>query len=374
MQQEETKRVEPEREGLLEWLTIGPMRLVVSLIVPIVMLILLYYSFVFLRDSEANRILIAAVAIVVGVGAVWVMFWTTDDLLNRLNVKWQLRLRPFAFVGPALAILFFYLIFPTLRTIYLSFLNRTSDSFVGLDNYVFALTNPAMVIAIRNSVMWIIVVTALSVVFGLLIATLADRVRFESVAKSIIFLPMAISFVGASVIWRFVYAFQPAGQPQIGLLNAIVVGLGGEPVGWLITNFWNNFFLMVILIWLQTGFAMVLISAAIKGVPDEIIEAARIDGANEIQVFFNVTVPYIRPTLVTVSTTILILTLKIFDIVWVMTNGNFNTEVVASRMIKEITRFRDFGRGSAIAVILLAATVPIMIYNVRSFRETEATR
>ncbi len=359
---------------LLDWLTVGPARVLVSLAVPVLSLLALYYSFIWLRDSEAPRLVIAAVAIVVGVGAVWLMFYAMDDVINRLGRTWQDRLRPFAFVGPALAVLAFYLVIPSIRTFYLSFFGSNSEEFVGLDNYVFTFTNPAMVTAIRNSILWMAVVTGFSVVFGLIIAVLADRVRFESIVKSVIFLPMAISFVGASVIWRFVYAFRPPGRPQIGLFNGVITSLGFEPVGWLIEQPVNNFFLMVILIWLQTGFAMVLISAAIKGVPDEILEAARIDGANEIQVFFRVTIPYIRPTLVTVSTTILILTLKIFDIVWVTTNGNFGTEVVASRLIKEITRFRDFGRGSAIAIILLVATIPVMWYNVRSFRETEEIR
>jgi alpha-glucoside transport system permease protein len=366
----------PEKSlSLGERLALIPVRIIASLIVPAVTLYVLYASFIFLRDSEANKLTIVVVALLVGIGGVWALYYSANLFVESLfSDRWRSLVRPFVFVGPALAVLFFYLVFPALRSFYLSFFDKTSDNFIGLDNYLFAFTNPAMLKAAYNSVAWMIVVTVLSLVFGLIIAVLADRVRFEKIIKSLIFLPMAISFVGAGVIWRFVYAFVPAGRSQIGILNAIIVQFGFEPVGWLINQPWNNFMLMVVLIWLQTGFAMVLLSAAIKGVPKEILEAARIDGANEVQIFIRVIIPTIRPTIVTVATTILILTLKVFDIVWVMTNGNFGTEVVASRMIKEIARFRDFGRGSAIAVILLVATVPVMIYNIRSFNETEKIR
>jgi alpha-glucoside transport system permease protein len=199
---------------------------------------------------------------------------------------------------------------------------------------------------------------------------MVDRIgRWEPVAKSIIFLPMAISAVGASVIWRFVYYFQPANRPQTGLLNAIVTSLGGDPVGWLVWRPWNNLFLIVIMIWLLTGFCMVIISAAVKGVPDELLEAARIDGANEITIFFRVIIPTIRGTLIVVATTVLIMVLKVFDIVFVMTSGQFGTEVIANRMYAEMFKFRHFGRGSALAVILLVAVVPVMIANIRNMRE-----
>jgi alpha-glucoside transport system permease protein len=185
---------------------------------------------------------------------------------------------------------------------------------------------------------------------------------------------MAISFVGASVIWRFVYDYRPADTAQIGILNAILVALGFEPVGWLVERAINNFALIAIMIWLQTGFCMVLLSAAVKGIPNEIIEAARMDGANEVQIFWRVIIPMIRSTLVVVATTVIILVLKVFDIVFVMTAGNQGTEVIASRMIKEMFNFRDYGRGSAIAVILLLAIIPVMVTNIRRFREQEALR
>ncbi|NEO11489.1 MAG: sugar ABC transporter permease [Moorea sp. SIO3F7] len=278
------------------------------------------------------------------------------------------------YLAPALALLTAYLILPTLNTIYISFLDKRSQNFVGLDNYIFAFTNPTMLIAFRNNVLWLVLVTGFSVALGLIIAVLVDRVRYETVAKSIIFMPMAISFVGASVIWRFIYAFRPAGSEQIGLLNGIITSLGFEPVGWLVERSINNYALIVIMIWLQTGFCLILLSAAIKGIPKDIIEAARIDGASEWQIFWKITIPMIRGTIAVVVTTVVIAVLKVFDIVWVMTGGNQNTEVIASRMIKEMFNYRNFGRGSAIAVILLLVIIPVMISNIRRFREQENSR
>ncbi|NEO60447.1 MAG: sugar ABC transporter permease [Moorea sp. SIO4G2] len=278
------------------------------------------------------------------------------------------------YLAPALALLTAYLILPTLNTIYISFLDKRSQNFVGLDNYIFAFTNPTMLIAFRNNVLWLVLVTGFSVALGLIIAVLVDRVRYEPVAKSIIFMPMAISFVGASVIWRFIYAFRPAGSEQIGLLNGIITSLGFEPVGWLVERSINNYALIVIMIWLQTGFCLILLSAAIKGIPKDIIEAARIDGASEWQIFWKITIPMIRGTIAVVVTTVVIAVLKVFDIVWVMTGGNQNTEVIASRMIKEMFNYRNFGRGSAIAVILLLVIIPVMISNIRRFREQENSR
>jgi len=347
----------------LERITLVPVRIAAALIVPFITLLFLYYGFMFLRASEANQLVIVVVALLVGIGGVWALYYSTNYFIESvLNDRWKMLVRPFLFVGPALAVLFFYLIFPVIRSAYLSFFDRTSDNYVGFANYIFAFTDPSMSQAAINSILWMVVVTSLSVGFGLLIAILVENIRYEKLVKSLIFMPMAISFVGASVIWRFIYAYVPAGREQIGIL------------GWLINQPWNNFMLMVVLIWLQTGFAMVLLSSAIKGVPNEIIESAQIDGANDVQVFFKIIVPTIRPTILTVSTTILILTLKVFDIVWVMTNGNYGTEVVASRMIKEIARFRDFGRASTIAVILLLVTIPIMVYNIKRVRETEELR
>lgn len=363
--------VEGQTGGALSWFVSNVGRLLISLIVPLIAFFVMWRGFIFLRDSEAPKALIVGVAVVWGVGGVALLFVLTNWMVERLPYEWTARLRPYVFAGPAIAILGWYLAVPALRSLYLSFYNADTSAFVGLDNYVFAFTNPEMLISFRNNLLWLVLGTGFCVLFGLVIAVMADRTRFEVLYKALIFLPMAISFVGASVIWRFVYAFMPAGQDQIGLLNAIWSSLGGEPLAWLTLRPWNNVALIAILIWLQTGFAMVLLSAAVKGVPAELMEAARIDGANEFQVFLRVIVPYIRGTIITVATTIVIWTLKIFDIVFVMTNGNYGTEVIASRMYKEMFRFRDFGRGSTIAIILLIAVLPVMWYNLSRFREEE---
>ncbi len=354
--------------GIAAW--IG--RLVVSLVVPFFTFLIMWRVFIFLRDGNAPKLVMALVAIVWGVGGVAALYVVSNWLVERLGTRWRSNLLPFVFVGPALAILTWYLFLPTIRTLYYSFFNRTSTKFVGLQNFIFALTDNAMLESFRNNLLWLIIGTSLSVIFGLLIAILADRSRFEKIAKSLIFMPMAISFVGAGVIWRFIYYYKPPGEEQIGLLNAIVVALGGQPLAWLTLRPWNTFFLIAIMVWLQTGFALVVLSASLKGVPEELLEAARIDGATEIQIFFKIIIPYIQGTIITVSTTILIATLKIFDIVFVMTNGLFGTEVMASQQYKQMFKYQDFGRGSAVAIILLITVIPVMVYNLRQFREREA--
>ncbi|MFW5943540.1 MAG: carbohydrate ABC transporter permease [bacterium] len=240
---------------------------------------------------------------------------------------------------------------------------------LGLHNYQFAFTNPAMHVAFRNNVIWLLVGTGGSVIIGLFVASLVDRVKREALAKSFIFMPLAISFVGASVIWRFVYAWQPPGREQIGLLNAVVTRLLDiEPIPWLIDAPLNTYALIVIMVWLQTGFCMVILSAALKGIPNEFIEAARIDGAGEWQIFFNIVIPMIRGAILTVATTVFIAVLKVFDIVYVMTNGKFDTEVIANRMFVEMFTFRNFGRAGSLAVILLVVVLPIMVLNIRNLR------
>lgn len=314
-------------------------------------------------------------AIVVGVGGIVALFLGLEFLIRFLPDRTQERVRPWIYVGPLLLILTFFLVYPTLNTLYLSFQDKNSEAFVGLDNWVYALTSHAMLISFRNNVLWLVVFTALTVSLGLVLAVLLDRVRYEAVAKSIIFVPMAISFVGAGVIWKFVYAFRPAGQPQIGILNAVVnTLLGLQPIGWLIERAVNNFALIAVGVWIWTGFCMVILSAAYKGIPRELLEAARVDGANEWQLFWKVTLPMMKSTIAVVATTMVINVLKIFDIVYVMTNGNFGTEVIANRMYKEMFHFREFGRASAIAVILLLAIVPVMAVNIRRFQEQEAIR
>ncbi|MDA0268358.1 MAG: sugar ABC transporter permease [Cyanobacteria bacterium] len=324
--------------------------------------------------SNILRLLSAISAIIFGSGGIIALFYVANIAVNRLPSQARSRILPWVYMTPALLVLGAFLVLPTIRTIIISFMDQRSQSWVGLDNYHFAFTNAAMLTAFRNNILWLVLVTGLSVSLGLLIAVLMDRVKYEPLAKTLIFLPMVISFVGASVIWRFMYAYQPPGIDQIGLLNAIAVSLGFEPIGWLVNKRINNFALITIMIWLQTGFAMVLLSSAVKGIPKDVIEAARMDRASEFQIFWRITIPIISSTLLVVSTTIVVLVLKVFDIVFVMTGGNLDTEVIASRMIKEMFNFRNFGRGSAIAVILLLAVIPVMVANIRRFQQQEANR
>ena len=291
------------------------------------------------------------------------------------------RWRPWLFVGPALLLITFFLVYPTVMTIARSFFGRGTTlfgptvEFVGLTNWKYVLTNPIMLTALRNNALWAVLFTACTVGFGLILAVLLDRVRYEKIVKSIIFIPAAISMVGASVVWKFVYAYRPAHLGQIGILNAIAVSFGREPAGWLIARPWiNNLCLIVVGIWMWTGFCMVILSAAYKNIPRPLLEAARIDGANEWRVFRNIILPLLAPTAAVVATTMVVQVLKIFDIIFVMTNGNYDTEVIANRMYKEMFNFFNYGRASAIAVVLLILIVPFMILNVRRFAQEQGGR
>jgi alpha-glucoside transport system permease protein len=348
-------------------------RVLLSLFVPFATFIILYAGFMFLRDSNAPRWVTAIVAVIWGVGGVAALYFVSNWFVERLGGQWRGRLQPFVFVGPAVAILIWYLALPAARTFYASLFGPAGNVFVGLKNYiaVFSLqANNPMMVAFRNNIMWILFGATGAVILGLLVAVLADRSRFENFAKAMIFMPMAISMVGGAIIWNLIYAV----NPNIGLLNAIYTGLtGAKPVAWTATNQpWNNLFLIVIMIWLQAGYSMVLFSAAIKGIPTEILEAARVDGANEFQVFFGIMIPYIMGTIITVLTTVIIFTLKIFDVVWVMTGGQFNTQVIATQFYREYFTNQNAGYGSAIAVVLLICVIPVMIYNLRQFRTQEA--
>ena len=319
-------------------------------------------------DQFIAKILLAAIALAVGVGGIWLLFLGVGGLVSQLPPKWRDRILPWVFVVPALALLAVFLVYPAAGTIVRS-LQDDNGQFT-LANFA-VLTEPDFTAILRNNVIWLVVGTGGSVVLGLIFAGLFDRIRREAVAKTIVFLPLAISLVGASVIWGFVYAWQPAGSPQIGLLNAIVVGLGGEPIPWLQSSPINIFCEILILVWLQTGFAMVVFSAAIKGVSGEVLEAARLDGANERQLFLGVIVPMIRGSIITVATTIAIVTLKIFDIVYVTTGGRFNDDVVANRMFLEIFQFFDDGVGAALATVLFIAVLPVMYLNLHNFRRQQ---
>jgi alpha-glucoside transport system permease protein len=323
------------------------------------------------------KIINGILAILGGVGFSLALFWLLNFLVERLPGKASDRLKPWVFVGPAVVFIAIFLVYPTVDTILGSFQDRDGQ-FAGLANYTSLLSDSEFYQTILNTILWLLVVPASAVIIGLAVAVLADRVgpKSEKVSKSLIFLPMAISMVGASTIWRFIYEYRPPGSEQIGLLNAVWTGLGGEPQVWLqlSTAKLNSFLLMIILIWIQTGYCMVILSAAIKGVPEDTIEAARMDGASEVQTFFKIIVPQIWGTVVTVFITVFIGVMKIFDIVYVMTGGNFDTNVVALAFFKELFEFNNPGRAAAIVVILLLAVTPVMWYQVRRFREEEAMR
>jgi alpha-glucoside transport system permease protein len=367
---EYTEELEGPR-GIVEWLGTNLLRLAASLFVPLVTFWVLWQVFRFLRDGNAPQLVTAVVAIVWGVGGVAALFYVANFVVEQFPPRLRNRLIPFVFVGPAMVILGWYLFLPTLRSLQASLYDARGENFVGLANYVYAFTSDAMRESFRNNLIWLVVGTGLSVGIGLIIAVLADRAdpRFETLVKALIFMPMAISMVGASVIWRFMYEFRPPGAQQIGLLNGIITALGGDPKAWLLLRPWNTLFLVAIVIWLQTGYAMVILSAAIKGIPGELLEAGRIDGATEFQVFTGIMIPYIRGTLITVSTTIILFTLKVFDVVQSMTGGNFGTQVIANEQYTQMFRAFHFGRGAAIAVVLLLAVVPVMIYNLRQFAQ-----
>jgi alpha-glucoside transport system permease protein len=383
-----------DRPGLGARILTLILRIAFPVAILVVAFMVMYLGFNFLRAGDAPKGLVAVVAIAWGVGGVAALYWIFNWIVERMGDPWRARLQPFVFVGPAVAMLIWFLALPVVRTFWISLFNRDgppddwfslsdlsgsfatlSERFVGLRNYVAVFTDRGMLEAFRNNIMWIVFGATLTVIFGLLIAVLADRSKFERLGKSAIFLPMAISFVGAGVIWNFIYEVRPINVPQIGLLNAIVVALGGEPQPWpALTSIspWNNLFLIVIVIWLQVGYAMILFSAALKGIPGDLMEAGRVDGANEVQIFFRIMVPYIMGTIITVTTTVVIFTLKIFDVVWVMTGGQFGTDVIATQFYRQSFTARNSGYGSAIAIVLLIAIIPVMIYNLRQFREQEA--
>ena len=325
-----------------------------------------------------QQVITATITILIGVAGSILYFVGTNWLLDRIfpfrdgaspnavrNHRITTAVRPWLFLGPALLALGVYLIYPVFETLRLSLYNRDTTAFVGFDNYAWLVGDAGFRESIVNNFMWLLVVPTAATFFGLMAAVLTDRIWWGNIAKSLVFMPMAISFVGASVIWKFVYDYRAAGSEQIGILNAFVVWLGFEPQAWIAVPFWNNFFLMVILIWIQTGFAMVILSAALRGIPEETMEAAVIDGANDFQIFFHIMVPQIWGTIAVVWTTITIVVLKVFDIVFAMTNGQWNSQVLGNLMYDWMFRGFDFGRGAAIAIVIMVLVTPIMISNIR---------
>lgn len=316
------------------------------------------------------------ITVAAGIGVAVLIYFVLNKLAELLPGRLEDKVKPWLYILPAYLALTVYLIYPTILAFIASFQDAGSENWVGLENFRRLLTNEGFHQTLFNTLLWMIVVPVATIVIGLAIAVLADRLkpRYENLSKTIIFMPMAISMVGAATVWRFVYAYRPEGQDQVGLQNAIVTGLGADPVPWLQQSQFhlNSLLLMVMLLWAQIGFGMVLLSSAIKGVPAETLEAARIDGANERQTFFQVVVPQIKGTIVTVFITTLISAMKTFDVVYVMTAGQFNTNILGVEYYRQLTSNFNNGAASAIVVMLLIATFPVMVYQVKHFREQEA--
>ena len=321
--------------------------------------------------------LVTAAIVLLGVPAALVGYiLLTERVIAALPERRQGRLRPWFWIAPALAFLIVFLIYPTLNTLVLSFQDKLSRNFVGLENYLWFFGDAGTLEALRNSVLWVVFMTLGVTVLGLIVAILVDRVRYESVAKTAIFVPLAISFVAAAIIWQFMYQYRPPSVEQTGTVNAVVGLIGLGPIDWIRERSFliDNFALIFIGIWMWTGFAMVILSAGLKSISPELLEAARVDGANEWQVFRGIILPLLTPTIFVVGTTIVITALKSFDIVYVLTNGAFGTDVIARKMVFEMFTTQHFGRASAVAIVLLVAIVPFMAINIRRFREQEAIR
>lgn len=321
-------------------------------------------------DTKFGQMFLAIIAIAVIVGVLLGLASLADRLKGRGRNVFSVAV----FVLPALGLLLMALIYPALGTVKNSFFDRFSTQFVGLENFTWIFTDADSLRAFLNTAVWVLLVPLLSTGIGMLYALLIDGKKFEKVAKSLLFMPMAISFVGAGIIWRFMYEYRGSAQSQRGLLNAIIVALGGEPVRFLQDSPLNTLFIIVVMIWVQAGFAMVLISAAIKAIPTDIVEAAKLDGVSPLSMFTKITVPTIRPTLVVVYTTITIATLKVFDITQTMTGAKFQTQVLANQMYDQAFTFLNAGRGSATAVIIFVLVIPIVIFNTRQMLKNKEVR
>lgn len=326
-----------------------------------------------------QQVLMALVTIVVGVSGCVLYFYFSNLILDAIfpgrgpnagrNINRASAIRPWLFLGPAILLLGVYLVYPVFNSIWLSFRDATGDNFVGLSNYVWLFGDDKFIESMRNNMLWLLVVPAASTLFGLIAAALTDRIPWGNFAKSLVFMPMAISFIGAAVIWKFIYDYRGEGAQEIGVLNALMETFSLPAQPWITLLFWNNFFLMVVLIWIQTGFAMVILSAALRGIPEETIEAAILDGASPFQIFYKIKVPQIWGTIAVVWTTITILVLKVFDIVLAMTNGQWGSQVLANLMFDWMFRGNDAGRASTVALVIMVLVTPIMIWNIRNARK-----
>jgi alpha-glucoside transport system permease protein len=292
-----------------------------------------------------------------------------ESLLARASGATARAIRPWVWIAPALAFLGVFLIYPALNTVVSSFKDANGLNPVGFSNYSFVFTNADTRSSMGNNILWLIFYTGFAVLFGLVAAILADRVKYGGAVKTVMFMPMAISNVAAGVIWKFMYDYRPPGLPQTGTVNALLGTIPGvQPVAWLINGATNNGALVFVGVWIVAGFCMVILSAGLRGIPEEVLEAAKVDGASNWQAFISVTMPLLMPTVIVVATTMVINALKVFDIVYVMTNGNYNTDVIANQMYKQLFINRDLGRASAIAIVLLLAIIPVMIVNIRRYR------
>jgi alpha-glucoside transport system permease protein len=326
-------------------------------------------------------LLTALQAVIAGIAITALIYWLLNLLIHRFPEKIKKKVEPYVFIGPVLFLIGAFIVIPTLQSIRLSFMEEEIDgstTWVGLQNFKDLFAEEYFPKMVVNNLMWIAIVPLLTVSIGLAIAQFANNVgpRAEKIFKSIFFMPMTISFVSAAVIWRYIYAYAPEGQDQVGLLNNIWIKLGGSPQAWFqIETFkFNNLLLMVILIWLSAGYSMVLLSAAIKSVPEDTLEAGRVDGANTGQIFFKIVLPQIWPTVIAVFITVLIGAMKIFDIVLAMTGGNYNTTVLAQTFYLEYFSYGNTGKAMAAVVILILAIIPVMFYQVRHYRKFEAAR
>ena len=325
-----------------------------------------------------SSLLIGLLGLVVGIGGAVLLFRFINLIIEGLPGRLSEGLIPYAFLLPGFSFIALMLVYPTIQTIVYSFANADSTDWVGIDNYRAIFGQGSFWSALLNNLLWILVVPITTVAFGLLVAVMADKLSpaGEKTSKSLVFLPMSISFVGASTIWGLIYAYNPPGNAQTGVLNAIWTSLGGAPQTWLQIDAMrlNSLLMMIILIWLQTGFAMVLLSSAIKAVPEDTIEAGRMDGASEVRIFWQIIFPQVRTTLLAVFITVLILVLKVFDIIYVMTNGRNNSDVIANLFFRRLYIDEHAGQASAIVVVLLILVIPILIYQVRAYKAQEASR
>jgi len=321
-------------------------------------------------STTPEKLLQMLAALLLFAAVLGVILFFAGRLGGRRGDKWV----GYLYLLPVVLMLLVGLVYPGLRTIYESFFDAAGKAFVGVDNYKTIFTSEDQLVVLRNTVFWVVLTPFLATGIGLVYAILVDKSRFESFAKALIFLPMSISFVAASVIWKFMYEYRPdqANVQQIGLINQIIVWLGGKPIQLLIESPLNTFLLIIVMIWIQAGFAMTVLSAAIKAIPDDIVEAARLDGVNAWSMFRQITVPSVRPTIVVVLTTIGIGTLKVFDIVRTMTGGNFKTSVVANEFYSQTFRADNQGLGAALAVLLFILVIPVVAYNIRQVRQSEA--